>query len=128
MGLLCVGLAFSSCWIHDCISCAFDKSVITAQDMQISGLCWTAGTIIDAFGVLCYCCASLHHSSLHMSLRSVCSTGVQWAGSMPLVAFIALLALPGVLTKQFVNCVQLKNAMASLVLHDQQHGQPRKIQ
>ena len=47
---------------------------------------------------------------------------------MPLVAFIALLALPGVLTKQFVNCVQLKNAMASLVLHDQQHRQPRKIQ
>ncbi|KAL3157167.1 hypothetical protein ABBQ38_001407 [Trebouxia sp. C0009 RCD-2024] len=54
--------------------------------------------------------------------------GAQKAGQMPLVAFIGLMALPGVLTKQFVNCVQLKNAMASLVAHDEQKGQPGKSQ
>ena len=57
-----------------------------------------------------------------------CSAGMEKAGQMPLVAFIALLALPGVLTKQFINCVQLKNAMASLVLHEQQQGRPAKIE
>ena len=71
------------------------------------------------------CFITMH---LDESNHSDCSAGAQAAGHMPLVTFIALIAMPGVLTKQFVNCVQLKNAMASLVVHDQQHGQPRKIQ
>lgn len=45
--------------------------------------------------------------------------------SLPAVGIVAVAALPGVLTKQFVNCVQLKNAMASLVQHDQQSSNPR---
>ncbi|KAA6423313.1 MAG: hypothetical protein FRX49_06765 [Trebouxia sp. A1-2] len=48
--------------------------------------------------------------------------GMQEDGQIPAVAMLALTALPGVLTKQFVNCVQLKNAMASLIAHDQQMG------
>ena len=48
--------------------------------------------------------------------------GVRCDGRMPSVALLALAALPGVLTKQFVNCVQLKNAMASLIAHDQKPG------
>ncbi len=52
----------------------------------------------------------------------VCDTGMQKEGQIPAVAMLALTALPGVLTKQFVNCVQLKNAMASLIAHDQQLG------
>lgn len=55
-------------------------------------------------------------------------TGARKTGHLPLVAVVALIALPGVLTKQFVNCVQLKNAMASLVVYDQQKGQPGKTQ
>lgn len=52
----------------------------------------------------------------------MCDIGMQEDGQIPAVAMLALTALPGVLTKQFVNCVQLKNAMASLIAHDQQMG------
>ena len=47
---------------------------------------------------------------------------MQKEGQIPAVTMLALTALPGVLTKQFVNCVQLKNAMASLIAHDKQSG------
>ena len=37
---------------------------------------------------------------------------------IPLVKAIALAALPGMAMKQYVNCLQLKNAMSTLVAHD----------
>ena len=50
--------------------------------------------------------------------------GVLHRGQVPTVVLLAWAAFPGVLIKQFVNCVQLKNAMSSLVLYDQQKGNP----
>jgi len=57
--------------------------------------------------------------------------GMQRDGQIPAVALLALAALPGVLTKQFVNCVQLKNAMASLIAHDKKSrhaSKPSKLE
>lgn len=78
--------------------------------------------------LMCFLCSQPRYQSLgllpvplpHQLARLL--PGIQKQGQIPAVTMLALTALPGVLTKQFVNCVQLKNAMASLIAHDQQLG------
>lgn len=63
---------------------------------------------------------SVHANNCVHKRLCVLLPGVVQGGQVAFVVLLAWAALPGVLTKQFVNCVQLRNAMASLVLHDQQ--------
>lgn len=53
-------------------------------------------------------------------LRRVFSLGAGLlpAGGVPGVALLALVALPGTAIKQMINVVQMRAAMALLVLHD----------
>lgn len=44
---------------------------------------------------------------------------------LPIAALVALVSLPGVLTKQLCNWVQLRNAMDRLVEHDLASGTKR---
>jgi hypothetical protein len=45
---------------------------------------------------------------------------------VPLAAVVALLAVPGFVIKQFINCVQLRSAMQLLVATDRDQDSSKK--